>query len=85
MMMGNTHINVTIDFSKKGYGAAYDLRIPVQISVKQLLLSVMETLKLRSENESLFAIKVITKNILIADDDLLMDYPVTDGDILTVL
>ncbi|MEK4801147.1 MULTISPECIES: EsaB/YukD family protein [Oceanobacillus] len=84
-MAGNTHINVTMDFSRKGYGAAYDLRIPVQISVKQLLLNVMETLQLDVQDGSRVAIKVMTKNLLIADDDLLMDYPVADGDILTVL
>ncbi|WP_088052165.1 EsaB/YukD family protein [Virgibacillus dakarensis] len=84
-MLHDTHIDVTIDFSNRGDAGLYDLRIPVQLSVKQLLLNVMETLKLDLADGSRCAIKVITKDLLLADDDILADYPVTDGDILTVL
>jgi len=84
-MPRTSQINVTIDFSSTGLGGRYDLCIPVQVSVKQLLLNVIETLKLDKPDRSLSAIKVMTKNLLIADDDLIMDYPVTDGDILMVL
>ncbi|MGY0691176.1 EsaB/YukD family protein [Virgibacillus sp. FSP13] len=80
-----THIDVTIDFTSRGDAGLYDLRIPVQLSVKQLLLNVIETLKLDLTDNSPYAIKIITKNLLLADDDMLIDYPVTDGDILTVL
>ncbi len=80
-----THIDVTIDFTLVNNGGKYDLRIPTYISVKQLLLDIVETLKLNDLAESRCAIKVITKNLLLADDDLLADYPVTSGDILTVL
>ncbi|QKY69804.1 EsaB/YukD family protein [Lentibacillus sp. CBA3610] len=80
-----SHIDVTIDFSECGISGAYDLRIPVQISVKQLLLDVVDTLRIGSLNGSRSAIKVKTKGLLLADDDMLIDHPVTDGDVLTVL
>ncbi|MBU5267404.1 EsaB/YukD family protein [Virgibacillus proomii] len=85
-MAKETHINVTMDFSKVVDGdGKYDLRIPIQLSVKQLLYYVMDTLNLSEKKSERFAIKVITKNLLIADDDFIADYPVTDGDILLVL
>ncbi|MGP4040971.1 EsaB/YukD family protein [Gracilibacillus sp. D59] len=83
--MKNSHIDVTIDFSESGMGSSYDLRIPVQISVKQLLLDLMDTLKIDQLNESKSVFKVKTKGLVLADDDMLIDYPVTSGDIITVL
>lgn len=83
--MERSHINVTIDFTVLSQGALYDLRIPVQLSVKQLLLDVAETLKLGQLENSRCTIKVLTKSLLLSDDDMLMDYPIADGDILTVL
>ncbi|ENH96303.1 hypothetical protein J416_11542 [Gracilibacillus halophilus YIM-C55.5] len=83
--MRNTHIDITIDFREREIGHVYDLRIPVQISVKQLLLDVMDALKLGQLIDSHCAIKIKTKGIVLADDDMLLDYPVTSGDILTVL
>ncbi|WP_164216043.1 EsaB/YukD family protein [Virgibacillus sp. YIM 98842] len=85
-MSQNTHINVTVDFSKRiPNGMQYDLRIPVQLTVKQLLQYVMDTLRVDYSSNSKFVIKVITKNLLISDDDYLTDYPVTDGDVLHIL
>lgn len=83
--MKGSHIDVTIDFTNYTNSGMYDLRIPTHISVKQLLLDIVETLKLDELKESRCAIKVITKGLLLADDDMLKDYPVTDGDIITVL
>lgn len=83
-MATETHINVTVDFSKWG-GGKYDLRIPKHQTVKQLLLNLHETLDIPIPNQALFAIKVTTKQFLIADEDSLKDYPITDGDMLTVL
>lgn len=81
-----THINVTVDFSKRiNNGKQYDLRIPVQLNVKQLLQYLMDTLNLDYSVNSRSVIKVLTKNLLIADDDNLTDFPVTDGDILLIL
>lgn len=83
-MFNNTHINVTINFSNWD-GPEYDLRIPVHQPVKQLLLNLVETLKIDLMKVSLFAIKIPTKDLLLTDDDRLIDYQVTDGDILIVL
>lgn len=83
-MENKTHINVTIDFSNWDNGQ-YDLRIPVHQPIKPLLLNLMETLKIDMTNQALFALKVPTKNLLLSDDDSLLDYPVTDGDILIIL
>lgn len=83
-MFNNTHINVTINFSNWD-GPEYDLRIPVHQPVKQLLLNLVETLKIDLTKVSLFAIKIPTKDLLLTDDDRLIDYQVTDGDILIVL
>ncbi|RDW16463.1 hypothetical protein CWR48_16395 [Oceanobacillus arenosus] len=81
-----THINVTMDFRKRvDDGQMYDLRIPIQVTVKQLLQNVMDTLNIEYDASARCSIKVITKDLLITDDDSLIDYPVTDGDILVVL
>lgn len=83
-MSTGTHINVTIDFSNWGDGP-YDLRIPVHQPVKPLLLNLAETLNIDITNKAFFALKVPTKDLLLSDDDSMLDYPVTDGDILIVL
>ncbi|MBO1002409.1 EsaB/YukD family protein [Pseudogracilibacillus auburnensis] len=83
-MAKNVHINVTVDFTNWNDGM-YDLRIPIQLTVKQLLLNLQETLEITMPESSLFATKIETKQLLLADDDSLIDYPVTDGDIIVVL
>lgn len=83
-MANETHINVTVDFSEWNKGK-YDLRIPAHQPVKQLLANLVETLNLDLPKASLFAMKIPAKKILLADDDRLIDYPVTNGDILLVL
>lgn len=83
-MATGTHINVTIDFSNWG-DVSYDLRIPVHQQVKPLLLNLAETLNLDFTNKAYFALKIPTKDLLLSDDDSMLDYSVTDGDILIVL
>ena len=84
--MANTkHINVTMDLqSVIGEGSVHDLRIPTQLTVKQLLHHVMDILHIES-NHIHSTIKIVTKHLVLADDDYLRDYPVTDGDVLVVL
>lgn len=84
--MANTkHINVTMDLqSVSGEGSVYDLRIPTQLTVKQLLHHVMDTLHIETTYIH-STIKIVTKHLVLADDDYLRDYPVTDGDVLVVL
>ncbi len=45
----------------------------------------MDILNVEQSKKSSSAIKVKTKGLVLADDDLLMNYPVTNGDVLTVL
>ncbi|MEH7180131.1 EsaB/YukD family protein [Neobacillus vireti] len=83
-MPRETHVNVTVDFSKWSKGQ-YDVRIPAHQPIKQLLGNLIETLNLEIAKVSLFAIKIPDKELLLTDDDRLIDYPVTNGDILQVL
>lgn len=83
-MPRETHVNVTVDFSKWRKGQ-YDVRIPAHQPIKQLLGNLVETLNLEITKGSLFAIKIPDKELLLTDDDRLVDYPVTNGDILQVL
>lgn len=80
----DTHVNVTVDFSKWQKGQ-YDVRIPVHQSIKLLLVNLAETLNLELTDVSLFAVKIPQKELLLTDDDRLVDYPVANGDILLVL
>lgn len=83
-MPRETHVNVTVDFRKWDAGR-YDVRIPLHQPIKQLLENLMETLNLDITKASLFAVKIPDKELLLTDDDRLVDYPVTNGDILIVL
>ncbi len=83
-MKVESHVNVTFDFSRWG-GGQFDLRIPRYQTVKQLLLNIEQTIPLPVPKEQTFIIKVVTKNIVLASDDELSQYPVTNGDILAVL
>ncbi|HEK9103054.1 hypothetical protein KFD70_14535 [Bacillus pfraonensis] len=79
-----THINVTVDFHKWN-GNTYDLRIPNHQSVKYLLKNLIETLNIEQYDTSNHVIKVVNKSLLLTDDDRLVDYQITDGDILQVI
>lgn len=82
-MSSKTHVNVTLDFQHWGE-SEYDLRIPVHQPIKQLLLNVADTLQLNLVQSIPYVVKVPTKNLLLADDDKLIDFKVTDGDRLVV-
>lgn len=83
-MSRETHVNITVDFQKWNKGT-FDLRVPLHQPIKQLLANLDETLHLAIEKEELFAIKIADKELILADDDRLVDHPVTNGDILIVL
>lgn len=83
-MKSQTHINVTVDFSNWN-AEKYDLRLPKYQTVKQLLINIQETLEITMPKQPLFAIRVSTKHLVIAGDDYIADYPVVDGDVLTIL
>ncbi|MFA8437451.1 EsaB/YukD family protein [Pueribacillus sp. YX66] len=83
-MSSKTHVNVTLDFQHLGE-SEYDLRIPIHQPIKQLLINIIQTLQLNVSQSSPWVIKVPTKHLLLADDDKLIDYKVTDGDRLIVI
>lgn len=82
--MMNSHIDVTVDFRELGVNELYDLRIPVQITVKKVLMNLIETLRIANEVNK-YVIKIKTKGLILMDDDVLTDYPIANGDILTVI
>ncbi|HGI2190872.1 TPA: EsaB/YukD family protein [Streptococcus agalactiae] len=67
----NTHINITLDMGE----TSKDLRIPLKISVKQL---VMELDSIFSRTK--YQLRVINKGILLGENDILAHHPVTTGD-----
>lgn len=79
-----SHVDVTFDFTNWG-GEMYDLCIPRYQTVKQLLLNLEQTIPVPVPEKPIFIIKVRTKNIVLAADDELSNYPVTNGDILSVV
>ncbi|MHC5251656.1 EsaB/YukD family protein [Listeria kieliensis] len=83
-MAKETHLNVTVDFSKWG-AEVYDLRIPVGQPVRALIDNLKETLKIDMPDASKCSIKAVNKGILLSDDDKMVDYPITNGDILEIL
>lgn len=83
-MSSKTHVNVTIDFQNLGE-SEYDLRIPIHQPIKQLLINIVQTLQLNLSQSLPCVVKVPTKHLLLADDDKLVDYKVTDGDRLVVI
>jgi len=80
---GTTHIDITLDLQMHG-GKRHDLRIPVHQTTCQLLENLADTLTL-DDAIRFSALKITTKELTLAGDDRLADYPVTDGDILLVL
>lgn len=69
----NTHINITLDMGE----TSKDLRIPLKISVKQL---VMDSIFSRTERRTKYQLRVINKGILLGENDILAHHPVTTGD-----
>ena len=76
-----THINVTVDFSKWN-GNTYDLRIP---NHQWGWWKGIGELRIDNHEGSHFVIKVKNKSIVLTDNDRLIDHQITDGDILQVL
>ena len=77
------HKKVTFDFTNYNYGT-YDLAVPIHMSMKALLPLVLESLDIHLSDIS-NQIKVITKNQLLVENDRLIDYQITDGDILKLI
>ena len=74
----NTHINVSVRFKEENF--CYDLRIPVQTTVKELIKMICEALKRPEISKELYRIKVCNKNIILFDTQRINEYPLADGD-----
>lgn len=62
----NTHINITLDMGE----TSKDLRIPLKISVKQLVME-LDSIFSRTERRTKYQLRVINKGILLGENDIL--------------
>ncbi|MFC0015754.1 MULTISPECIES: EsaB/YukD family protein [Allobacillus] len=83
--MNDSHINVTVDLTRYGAQEMYDLRIPRNVTVKQLLIDLFDVLNIHEIKDTPAIVKIKTKGFVLAEEDVLIDHPVTDGDLLAVL
>ncbi len=75
------HLNVTVVFGEQRF---LDLRVPSHLPIEKFIEHICETVHAQHEANH-FCVKVVGKELLLRDDDLLVDFPVCDGDILQVL
>ncbi|HEO4396678.1 TPA: secretion accessory protein EsaB/YukD [Streptococcus agalactiae] len=61
----NTHINITLDMGE----TSKDLRIPLKISVKQLVME-LDSIFSRTERRTKYQLRVINKGILLGENDI---------------
>ncbi|GGE55252.1 EsaB/YukD family protein [Priestia taiwanensis] len=83
-MNNRTHTSITMDFRNWG-GHFYDLHVPNHQPVKYLLTNLAQTLGLTCPNETTYAMKVVNKGIILLNDDKMMDFNITEGDLIQVL
>lgn len=76
----NTHINITMLYQDK----SLDLRIPIDISVKKLIIELFEIYNYQKQKET-YHLKVINKDIVILENELLKNYPLSNGDLIQVI
>ncbi|MCC9910542.1 secretion accessory protein EsaB/YukD, partial [Streptococcus agalactiae] len=62
----NTHINITLDMGE----TSKDLRIPLKISVKQLVME-LDSIFSRTERRTKYQLRVINKCILLGENYIL--------------
>ncbi|MBP1043041.1 secretion accessory protein EsaB/YukD [Vagococcus sp. BWB3-3] len=77
------HINVTLNY-QNGQLPAVDLRIPIKISIHQLIKEVNKIFGVENMTHK-YQIKVKNKGILLDENQILKNYPVTNGDIIEIL
>lgn len=77
------HINVTLNY-QNGQLPPVDLRIPIKISIHQLVKEVNKIFGF-DNRASKYQIKVKNKGILLDENQVLKNYPVTTGDIIEIL
>lgn len=82
-MANEDHINISLFFQGK-QTESVDLRIPINITVTQLLKEINTIFK-RSNKVLLKQIKISNKGILLTGQQKLKDYPVVNGDLIEIL
>ncbi len=76
----NTHLNVTIIINDY----AYDMRIPINQSVKDLMLEIFDVNQINISKKN-YHIKIMNKDIVILENEMLSSYPLSNGDVIKLL
>lgn len=83
-MAGNDqHINISLYYQRND-GQLIDLRIPKRISTYQLIKEINKIFGAPDFNYK-YQIKIKNKGILLDGNQMIQEYPVTNGDIIEVL
>ncbi|MGL5042160.1 MAG: EsaB/YukD family protein [Culicoidibacterales bacterium] len=85
--MKETHIDVTIDFSNVGLPTSFDLRIPTQQPVHELIVNICRTLKIEQvlASKMTYSLRVINKNMIVSGSDILANTHASNGDLLEIV
>lgn len=81
--MRPSHINVTIS-SRRFPEAVYDLRIPMAIETRRLILE-LESIFNQVFCFDKYQLKVVNKGLLLDEGCYLSSYPLADGDCLEIM
>ncbi|MGT2959936.1 EsaB/YukD family protein [Streptococcus caballi] len=73
------HINVSLIFQ----GESRDVRIPVKIEVRKLIKEI-DKIYGYSEVRHKYQLRVVNKGLLLDEGKVLVDYPVTTGDVIEI-
>lgn len=77
------HKQVSVDFTNHG-GDIYDLAVPIYLPLNELIPLLMESLDIQTVFKP-DKVKITTKSILLKENDRLVDFQVSNGDILKLL
>lgn len=80
-MQDTKHINITLLLRNRN---AVDLRIPLYITVGALVRHLQSIFHL-DKRGGMKQIKVLTKGLLLTENQLLYEFPITDGDIIEII
>ena len=76
----STHINITLDLEDN----LIDLRVPINQSVKSLMIEIYDIYDLVKDREN-YHIKVMNKDIVILENEMLNNYPLSNGDLIKLI
>ena len=75
-----SHINITLLLKKE----KFDLRIPIELRVKDLLKELYDIFGDELLNKEC-NLKVINKDFIILNNEYLKDYPLSNGDLIEII